>query len=102
MSRHSILRRRVPLWQVAPLVLIPPTVVAAASLYLDSPLAPFLYTCALSLVVLLLLVSPHSRLSWILAGAVALLGLIVLVSGVDVIDLAAAALNSALFSLRGA
>ena len=102
MSRHSIQRRRVPLWQVAPLVLIPPAVVAAASLYLDLPLAPFLYTCALSLVVLLLLVSPHSRLRWALAGAVALLGLIVLVSGVNVVELAAAAFNSALFNLRGA
>jgi hypothetical protein len=101
MSRHSFQRRRVPLWQVAPLVLIPPAVVAAGSLYLDLPLAAFLYTCALSLVVLLLLVSPHSRLRWILAGAVALLGLIVLISGVNVVELAAAAFNSALFSLRG-
>ena len=101
MSRHSILHRRVPLWQVVPLVFVPPVIVAAASLYLDSTLTPFLYTCALSLVVLLLLISPHSRLRWALAGAVVLLGLAVVLSGVNVVDLAVAALSSALFSLRG-
>ena len=76
MSRHSIQHSRVPLWQVVPLVFVPPVIVAAASLYLDSTLTPFLYTCALSLVVLLLLISPHSRLRWALAGAVVLFGVV--------------------------
>lgn len=101
MSRHSIQHHRVPLWQVVPLVLVPPAAVAAASLYLGLTLTPFLYTCALSLVVLLLLISPHSRLRWALAGAVVLLGLIVVVGGVNVVDIAAAALTAALGSLRG-
>ena len=101
MSRHSIQHHRVPLWQVVPLVLVPPVVVAAASLYLDLTLTPFLYTCALSLVVLLLLISPHSRLRWALAGAVVLLGAIMLIGGVNVVDLAAAAFTAALFNLRG-
>ncbi len=100
MSRHSIQHNRVPLWQVVPLVFVPPVIVAAASLYLDSTLTPFLYTCALSLVVLLLLISPHSRLRWALAGAVVLFGLVVIISGVNVIDLATAAFTSALLSLR--
>ncbi len=101
MSRHSLQRHRVPLWQVVPLVLLLPTIVAAASLYFDLTLTPFLYTCAFSFVVLLLFISPHSRARWLLAGAVALLGLVIVVSGVNVIDLAAAALAMALSSLRG-
>lgn len=101
MSRHLILSRRIPLWQVVPLVFVPPVIVAAASLYLDSTLTPFLYTCALSLVVLLLLISPHSRLRWALAGAVVLFGVVIVVSGVNVVDLAVAAFSSALVSLRG-
>lgn len=101
MSRRSIQLRQIPLWQVVPLVFVPPVVVAAASLYLDSTLTPFLYTCALSLVALLVLISPHSRLRWALAGAVVLLGLLVVISGVNVVALATAAFTSALFSLRG-
>lgn len=101
MSRHSILHRRVPLWQIVPLVFVPPVIVAAASLYLDLTLTPFLYTCALSLVVVLLIVSPYSRLRWALAGVIVVLGLILIISGINVIALATAAFASALFSLHG-
>ena len=100
MSRHSIQRRTIPLWHVVPLILIPPAVVAAVSLYLELTLTPFLYTCALSAVVLLLLVSPHSRLCWALAGAIAMLGVIWAVTGVNAVDWVAAALTWATFSLR--
>jgi hypothetical protein len=82
------------------LVLIPPAVVAAVSLYLDLALTPFLYTCAFSAVVLMLLISPHSRLLWALAFAVIVLGIILLVGGFNVADWAAAALTWTMFGLR--
>ncbi len=100
MSRHSIQRRTIPLWHVVPLILIPPAVVAAVSLYLDLTLTPFLYTCALSAAVLLLLLSPHSRLCWALAGAIVALGLVWTFTGVNAADWVAAALTWATFSLR--
>jgi hypothetical protein len=71
--------------------MLPPAIVAAVSLYLDLPLTLFFYTWALSGVVVLLLVAPHSRLRWALAAAIVVLGLVLLLSGINVADWATAA-----------
>jgi hypothetical protein len=100
MARHPFQRRSIPLWQIVPLILLPPAVVAAVSLYFDLPLTPFLYTCALTAAALLLLVAPRSRLRWALAAAVAVLGFFMLVTGVNIIDWAAAAFTWVSLNLR--
>jgi hypothetical protein len=101
MTRHPSQRRTIPLWQVVPLVLIPPAVVAAVSLYLDQRLTMFLYTCIGSAVVLMLMVSPRSRWRWALAGAIAVLALIFAASGASLIDWVAVVLPGAALSLHG-
>jgi hypothetical protein len=94
-------RRTIALWKIAPLFLVPPAVMAAVSLYFDLAFTPFLYTCALSVTGLLLLVSPHSRLRWALASAVVALGLLFMVAGVNLADIAASAVTWSLFGMSG-
>lgn len=100
MTRHTAQRRSIPLWHIVPLLLLPPAIVAAVSLYFNLSLTLFLYTWALSSVAVLLLLAPHSRLRWALAVAVAVLGLFVLVSGVNVADWVAAAFTWAALGLH--
>jgi hypothetical protein len=71
--------------------MLPPAIVAGVSLYLDLPLTLFFYTWAISGVIVLLLIAPHSRLRWALAAAILVLGVFLLLSGVNVADWAAAA-----------
>jgi hypothetical protein len=64
MSEHQSQRRPVPLWHIAPFLLVPPALVAGVSLYWDLPLTPFVTTLALSwlLLVLLLVRRPARQL----------------------------------------
>jgi hypothetical protein len=55
MLDHQSHRRQIPLWQIAPFLLIPPALVAAISLYWDLPLTPFITTFALTCLALLVL-----------------------------------------------
>jgi hypothetical protein len=48
-------RRQVPLWQIAPFLLIPPALVAAISLYWDLSLIPFITTFTLTCLALVML-----------------------------------------------
>lgn len=55
MYNHSSHRRQIPLWQIAPLLLIPSALAAAICLYLDLSLFPFVTTFALTCAVLFVL-----------------------------------------------
>jgi hypothetical protein len=55
MSNSSSHRRPIPLWQIAPLLLVPPVLVAGVSLYWSLPLTLFFATFALCCLVLLVL-----------------------------------------------
>jgi hypothetical protein len=48
MSKRQSHHRPVPLWQIAPFLLVPPALVAAISLQWDLALTPFVTTLALS------------------------------------------------------
>ena len=55
MSDRQLHRRQVPLWQIAPLLLVPSALVAGASLYWSLPLTAFITTFALTCLTLMLL-----------------------------------------------
>jgi hypothetical protein len=55
MLDHQSHRRQIPLWQIAPFLLIPPALVAAISLYWDLSLTPFITTFALTCLALVVL-----------------------------------------------
>jgi hypothetical protein len=61
MSNRSSQRRQIPLWKVAPFLLVPPALVAAISLYWDLELTPFVTTLALTCLMLLLLLVRRSN-----------------------------------------
>jgi hypothetical protein len=60
MSERQSYRRQIPLWQIAPFLLVPPALVAGVSLYWDLPLTPFVTTLALTWLTLLLLLVRRS------------------------------------------
>lgn len=90
MTRRHLQRRPIPRWQVVPLLLIPPAAVAAVCLAQDRSLTPFLYTCLLSVMALILLDAPRSPLRWALVGVVAMLGMLLMTGG-NPVEWAAAA-----------
>jgi hypothetical protein len=55
MLNHSSHRRQIPLWQIAPLLLIPAALVAALSLYWDLSPTPFITTFALTCLAMVML-----------------------------------------------
>jgi hypothetical protein len=55
MYNHSSHRRQIPLWQIAPFLLLPPVLVAAHCLYWGLSLVPFITTFAVTCGVLLVL-----------------------------------------------
>jgi hypothetical protein len=100
MTRQHLQRRPIPRWQVVPLILIPPAVVAAVCLAQNWSLTPFLYTCLLSVMALILLDAPRSPLRWALAGIMAMLGLLLIITGGNPVAWAAAAFTWAVPGLR--
>jgi hypothetical protein len=61
MSNRSLQRRQIPLWKVAPFLLVPPTLVAAISLYWNLELTPFVTTLGLTCLTMLLLLVRRSN-----------------------------------------
>jgi hypothetical protein len=55
MSDRQLHRRQVPLWKIAPFLLVPSALVAGASLYWNLPLTAFITTFALTCLTLILL-----------------------------------------------
>lgn len=55
MSNRSSHRRQIPLWQIAPLLLIPSALVAALTLYWDLSLTPFITTFALTCLAMMMM-----------------------------------------------
>jgi hypothetical protein len=55
MFNYSSHRRQIPLWQIAPLLLIPSALVAALTLYWDLSLTPFITTFALTCLTMMMM-----------------------------------------------
>lgn len=55
MFNQSPHRRQIPLWQIAPFLLVPPTLAAALCLYFGLSLVPFVTTFALTCLMLFVL-----------------------------------------------
>ncbi len=85
--------RSIPLWQIAPFCLLPPALVAGASLYWDLPPSLFLLTFALAGLTLAGLLATRPAVRWTLVAVAIVLLLLLAVVGGDLSHWTAAAVT---------